>query len=527
MSELAAPGAVALVVPGRGVAARASRPSPAALRAVRGASPATSAAAWSPTTRTTRPPPRDAFEVLHYIAGKRLRRRPADRRRRDQRAARRPPAAGRAGPRARRAAGRHRARPARAGLRRAQRRPRRTATSAPASSAASATSCAARCAASARRASARSTSCAASRRSPPRPIVRERLLNDFRHEHGPFDVIGDVHGCRAELETLLDRARLRAGPRRPGPAGRRRPPEGRTAVFVGDLVDRGPDTPGVLRLVMGMVAAGHALCVPGNHENKLVRALQGRKVQVTHGLAETARPSSPREPAEFREPGASSSATTWSRTSSSTTAGSSSRTPGSRRPTTAARRAGCAASRCTATPPARPTSSACRCATRGPTTTAAGRWCSTGTRRRRSRSGSTTRMCLDTGCVFGGRLTALRYPERELVSVPAERVWYEPVKPFPTPPSCAPAGRRERDALDITDVLGKRGRRDPPPRPGHRAGGERRRRAGGDEPLRARPALAALPAADHGAGATSTRTATCSSTRPRRSPPTARTASRR
>ena len=66
-----------------------------------------------------------------------------------------------------------------------------------------------------------------------------------------------------------------------------RHPAGRTAVFVGDLVDRGPDSPGVLRLVMGMVEAGHALCVPGNHENKFGRFLKGRNVQHTHGLAET------------------------------------------------------------------------------------------------------------------------------------------------------------------------------------------------------------------------------------------------
>jgi protein phosphatase len=58
-------------------------------------------------------------------------------------------------------------------------------------------------------------------------------------------------------------------------------------VFLGDLVDRGPDSAGVLRLVMGMVAAGHALAVPGNHENKLTRALAGRNVQVSHGLAGT------------------------------------------------------------------------------------------------------------------------------------------------------------------------------------------------------------------------------------------------
>ena len=59
------------------------------------------------------------------------------------------------------------------------------------------------------------------------------------------------------------------------------------AFFVGDLVDRGPDTPGVLRLVMGMVAAGTAMCVAGNHEDKLLRALNGRRVQVKHGLAES------------------------------------------------------------------------------------------------------------------------------------------------------------------------------------------------------------------------------------------------
>ena len=70
-------------------------------------------------------------------------------------------------------------------------------------------------------------------------------------------------------------------------------------MFVGDLVDRGPDTPGVLRLVMGMVGAGDAFCVPGNHENKLLRALRGRNVQVTHGLAESLAQLAA-EPDEFR-----------------------------------------------------------------------------------------------------------------------------------------------------------------------------------------------------------------------------------
>ncbi|CAM5707416.1 Polynucleotide kinase-phosphatase OS=Streptomyces antimycoticus OX=68175 GN=SSPO_031170 PE=4 SV=1 [Streptomyces antimycoticus] len=118
-------------------------------------------------------------------------------------------------------------------------------------------------------------------------VVTERRYNDLRHLTGPFDIIGDIHGCRSELETLLGKlgyAVRRDESGRPVDAAH---PEGRTAVFVGDLVDRGPDSPGVLRLVMGMVASGAALCVPGNHENKLGRYLKGRKVRVTHGLAET------------------------------------------------------------------------------------------------------------------------------------------------------------------------------------------------------------------------------------------------
>jgi protein phosphatase len=62
---------------------------------------------------------------------------------------------------------------------------------------------------------------------------------------------------------------------------------GAKAVFLGDLVDRGPMAPQVVELVRAMVAAGHALCVPGNHDVKFVRAARGRKVQLTHGLART------------------------------------------------------------------------------------------------------------------------------------------------------------------------------------------------------------------------------------------------
>ncbi len=129
-------------------------------------------------------------------------------------------------------------------------------------------------------------------------ITRTRLFNDLRHQTGPFDVIGDIHGCAAELRTLLGDLGYVIRRDELGRAAGASHPD-RRAIFVGDLVDRGPDTPGVLRLVMGMVAAGDAFCVPGNHENKLVRALRGRKVQVSHGLAESLAQLAA-EPAEFR-----------------------------------------------------------------------------------------------------------------------------------------------------------------------------------------------------------------------------------
>lgn len=115
----------------------------------------------------------------------------------------------------------------------------------------------------------------------------ERLLNDRRDESGPFDVIGDVHGCRAELENLLGELGYEIYRDARDRAVDAVHAEGRRAVLLGDLVDRGPDTPGVLRLVMGMVSSGNALVIAGNHENKFVRALRWRNVRRSHGLAES------------------------------------------------------------------------------------------------------------------------------------------------------------------------------------------------------------------------------------------------
>src|SRR5213079_2900359 len=89
-------------------------------------------------------------------------------------------------------------------------------------------------------------------------IERQPLWNNLKHEHGPFDIIGDVHGCYDELTALLAQIgyKIESGPDGP----KATPPDGRKAVFVGDLVDRGPRIPDVLRLVMRMVAEGMALC---------------------------------------------------------------------------------------------------------------------------------------------------------------------------------------------------------------------------------------------------------------------------
>lgn len=104
---------------------------------------------------------------------------------------------------------------------------------------------------------------------------------DLRGQSGPFDIIGDVHGCIDELTELLGKLGYTVN------GSRVRPPAGRRAVFVGDLIDRGPDSVGALRLAMDMVEDGTAFCVPGNHDAKLLKKLQGRNVQLLHGLDKT------------------------------------------------------------------------------------------------------------------------------------------------------------------------------------------------------------------------------------------------
>ncbi|GGP65293.1 polynucleotide kinase-phosphatase [Streptomyces melanogenes] len=271
-------------------------------------------------------------------------------------------------------------------------------------------------------------------------IAIERRYNDLTHLTGPFDIIGDIHGCRSELETLLAKLGYVDGAH----------PEGRTAVFVGDLVDRGPDSPGVLRRVMKMVTDGNALCVPGNHENKLGRYLGGKKVQRTHGLAETIEQLD-REDDGFKEQvkefidGLVSHYVLDGGKLVVCHAGLPEKYHG--------RTSGRVRSH----------------ALYGETTGETDEfglplrypWAEDYRGRAAVVYGHTpvpntswinNTICLDTGAVFGGKMTALRWPERELVDVPAERVWYEPVRPLTTE---APGGQDGRP-LDLADVHGRR-----------------------------------------------------------------------
>ena len=125
-------------------------------------------------------------------------------------------------------------------------------------------------------------------------IERQPLWNNRKHEHGPFDIIGDIHGCCDELEALLQQLGYEITPKidTVGADGCApmwgnaiySHPQGRKAVFLGDLVDRGPRILDTLKLARNMVEAGTALCVPGNHDMKLMRKLRGKNVKITHGL---------------------------------------------------------------------------------------------------------------------------------------------------------------------------------------------------------------------------------------------------
>ncbi|MBX9580095.1 MAG: polynucleotide kinase-phosphatase [Gemmataceae bacterium] len=291
------------------------------------------------------------------------------------------------------------------------------------------------------------------------------LWTDRRDDPGPFDLVGDIHGCADELEQLLDKlGYVRAEVAEAGPGWGTvgyAHPEGRKAVFVGDLVDRGPRVLDTVRIVRNMVRAGAALCVPGNHDVKLLKKLRGRDVKITHGLAQSLAEIDAL-PAEVRGPLARSladfldglvshyvldggrlvvahaglKAELQGRASSKVrdfalygeTTGETDEFGLPVRHNWAAEYRGQAAVVYGHTPVPEP------------------EWLN-------------RTVNVDTGCVFGGKLTALRWPEREFVSVPAARTYCEPARPFLPEGQQAPgltAQQANDQVLDADDVLGKR-----------------------------------------------------------------------
>jgi protein phosphatase len=276
---------------------------------------------------------------------------------------------------------------------------------------------------------------------------RAKMWNDKRDLRGPFDLIGDVHGCFDELVSLLTTMGWVLSADRTDATH----PEGRTAVFLGDLVDRGPATPAVLRLAMNMAASGAALCIPGNHEHKLLRALRGADVKRTHGLGESLAQLA-LEPESFR-----TDVTAFIDKLVSHLILDDGRLVVAHagiREDMQGRSSGAVRSFCLygdttgetddyGFPVRYPWADEYR----GKATVVYGHtpipdavWVN-------------NTICVDTGVVFGGALTALKWPERELVSVPALRVHYEPTRPLV---AVAEVPARTALDLDLDDVLGKR-----------------------------------------------------------------------
>jgi protein phosphatase len=254
-------------------------------------------------------------------------------------------------------------------------------------------------------------------------VVREPLPVDRRHERGPFDVVGDVHGCLDELHELLDALGYV-----PDEHGVFWHPAGRRLVFLGDLADRGPKVAELFDFVMRSVRAGAAFCVPGNHDDKLRRWVRGRRVRIAHGLQESidsllSRPPEFRtavadfieglpshlvfdggalvvahagikEPLQGRDDGRVRDFTLYGETT-----GETDEFGLPVRLEWALDYHGRALVVYGHTP------------VNGP------RW-------------AHNAVNIDTGCVFGGRLSALRYPERQIVSVAARRQYTQSRRPF-------------------------------------------------------------------------------------------------
>ncbi len=288
-------------------------------------------------------------------------------------------------------------------------------------------------------------------------ITRVKLWTDKREETGPFDIIGDVHGCADELEALLAKLGYAIEQTQDPDLGLRyrvAPPSGRKAIFVGDLTDRGPRVGDALRIAMDMVEAGTALCVLGNHEAKVEKWLRSRDVKITHGLDKTIADLEAGGDAFKRRVktfigGLISHYILDGGKIAVAHAGIKAEMQGR---ASGAIRSFCLYGETTGEtdefglPVRYNWALDYRGGTRviyGHTPIVETEWLN-------------NTLCIDTGCVFGGKLTALRYPEMELVSEPARAVPSEPVRPLTAPAQARSAQHEHDDTLDLADVTGKR-----------------------------------------------------------------------
>lgn len=283
-------------------------------------------------------------------------------------------------------------------------------------------------------------------------VVRERLRCDLRDRQGPFDVIGDVHGCADELRELLDSLGYEVegsgldATIRPHSAGR-------TVVFLGDVVDRGPRVADALALAMNSVRDGTALFVQGNHEAKLAKKLAGREVTVGFGLQQTldelavAPPSFVERVRAFLDERPNHYVLDRGRL---VVAHAGLRQEMQGRASRAVRDfALYGETRGETDEFGLPMRADWAANYRGRAMVAYGH---TPVERAEFRNET---VCVDTGCVYGGSLTALRWPERELRSVPARREYVPPKRPI-----AAANGERTnetlaaQDRIDLASLLG-------------------------------------------------------------------------
>ena len=271
-------------------------------------------------------------------------------------------------------------------------------------------------------------------------IVRENVWTNKSDVAGPFDIIGDVHGCLHELTDLVGELGYAVVD------GKVQPRPDRKLVFVGDLVDRGPDSAGVLRFAMDAQQNAGAIIVPGNHDEKLLKKLRGKDVQLTHGLdltwaqLEAETPEFRTEVRDFLD---------GLRSHYVLDGGKLVVAHAGMREEYAGRASG------------RVRSFALYGETTGETDevgrpirmdwarnyrgSAAVVYGHTPVRDAKWRNNT---ICIDTACVFGGSLTALRWPERETVSVPARETYYEGV-------AYREDEAMDDDPLEITRLIGR------------------------------------------------------------------------